>query len=203
MQRVNYHYTSLSKQLLFITCFIYFFLIFLIICEIIIYKIEGYYENLNIPLTMFFYFLIFAIITLLFWGHKFFYSQFNSEKIIYYNKILRKSKTLDLKKVGFVSLDKMGIKFYPDYQCKRDEKPLFFVPFFRDGIIDAVQVDMLYQQLKNQSSICVEKNFKILPGYGNKWKIVSVIYGFLTVGVFINCATPLYTVIVLFQNFHN
>ena len=55
MKKIGYHYTNLAKQILIIICFLYTLLRFLIMLEIMIFKIDGYYDNLNIPLTLLLY----------------------------------------------------------------------------------------------------------------------------------------------------
>ncbi len=50
MNKIQYHYTNLAKQIFILICFLYILLRFIIMVEIIVYKIEGYYEATNIPL---------------------------------------------------------------------------------------------------------------------------------------------------------
>ena len=52
MNKIQYHYTNLAKQIFILICFLYILLRFIIMVEIIVYKIEGYYEATNIPLTL-------------------------------------------------------------------------------------------------------------------------------------------------------
>lgn len=201
MNRIQYHYTNLAKQIFFLICFLYIFLRFTIMMEIIIFKIEGYYEVTNIPLTLLLYAVLFAVIILLFRGHKFCYSTYDENELIFHNTLLRTKKTLHLADAKLAILDTFGVKFFASQTANpKTEKPIFFLPFFRDGIVEAVQIDKFYKMLKANENIRVIKNFKVLPGYSNKWKFVAIAYGFLAVIFFMSCATPITVIIVLFQN---
>lgn len=201
MNKIQYHYTNLAKQVFFLVCFIYILLRFLIMMEIILFKVEGYYEATNIPLTLLLYVALFAAIILLFRQHKFCYSVFDSNRLVYHNTLLRKESVLPLSGAKLAVFDTFGIKFYASQDADwATEKPIFFLPFFRGGIIEAVQIDKFYKMLKADDSTRIIKNFKVLPGYSNKWKFVAIAYGFLAVILFMNCATPITVLIVLFQN---
>lgn len=201
MNKIQYHYTNLAKQIFFIVCFVYALLRFTIMMEIIIFKIDGYYENTNIPLTIIMYVILFAIIILLFRGHKFCYSHYDEQSLIYYNTFLRREKKLELSQAKLAVFDTFGIKFFDDDNADpKTDKPIFFLPFFRDGIITATQIDKFYRMLKESQTIRVIKNFTVLPGYSNKWKFVTIAYGFLAIVLFMSCATPLTVIIVLFQS---
>ena len=200
MNKIQYHYTNLAKQAFILTLFIYTLLRFLIMMEVIIFKIDKFYEATNIPLTLLLYTLLFVILVTLFFGHKFCYSVYNENSLTYYNRLLRKSRTLDLTQVKTAVFDTMGVKFYTDEKKNVSDKPDFFLPFFRDGIIQALQIDKFYKKMKADERVTVYKTFKVLPGYSNKWKFVAIAYGFLAVVTFMSCATPLTVVIVLFQS---
>lgn len=201
MNKIQYHYTNLAKQIFFLICFLYMLLRFTIMLEIIIFKIEGYYEATNVPLTLLMYLAVFAIIICLFRGHKFCYSTYNESLLTYHNTLLKRAKTLNLEDAGLAVFDTFGVKFFASQSADpKTDKPLFFLPFFRDGIIEAVQIDKFYKMLKAKEGIRVVKNFKVLPGYSKKWRFVAIAYGFLSVVLFMSCATPLTVVIVLFQS---
>ncbi len=201
MNKIQYHYTNLAKQIFFLVCFLYFFLRFLIMMEIIFFRIDGYYESTNIPLTLLLYAALFTIVILFFRGHKFCFSTYDEDHLIYHNTLLRTEKKLELADAKLAVLDTFGIKFFSAQNADpKTEKPIFFLPFFRDGIIEAVQIDKFYKMLKAKEDIRVVKKFKVLPGYSNKWKFVTIAYGFLAVILFMSCATPITVVIVLFQN---
>lgn len=201
MNKIQYHYTNLAKQVFFLVCFIYTLLRFLIMMEIIIFKIEGYYEATNIPLTLLMYAALFAIIILFFRGHKFCYSAYDEGRLVYHNTLLRRSKELNLSGARLAVFDTFGVKFFSAADADpKTEKPLFFLPFFRNGIVEAVQIDKFYKMLKANETIRVIKNFKVLPGYSKKWRFVAIAYGFLSIVLFMSCATPVTVLIVLFQN---
>lgn len=203
MKKIRYHYTNLPKQILFAICGLYLLLRFFIIMEIIIFKLDGYYENLNIPLTLTLYLVLFILLLILFRGHKICISTYDENTLTYYNTLLHHSKSVDLSTVKLAVFDTLGVKFYDrdniDYKSK-SEKPIFFLPFFRDGIIEAIDINEFFKMMKAKDGIHVVKTFQVLPGYSKKWTALSVAYGFLAVLAFMNLATPLTVVIVLLQN---
>ena len=202
MKKIQYHYTNTLKQVFLASCFIWAILRFLVTMEIIIFQIEEYYEAINIPLTMLMYAALFAFLVVLFLGHKLCYSLYDGERIVYRNTLLRREKTFLLSNAHFAVFDTFGVKFFAAEEDEQSgKKPLFFLPFFRDGIIEAVQINGLFKMLKERENIRVIKKFKVLPGYGKKWKLLSVLYGFLTFALLTSCITPLTVVIILFQNF--
>lgn len=201
MKKIGYHYTNFAKQALIVICSLYIFLRFLIVLEIMFFKLEGYYENMNFPLTLLLYALLFLFMLILFRGHKICISTYDEHTLTYYNTLLRKSKSLDLSTVKMAVFDTFGVKFYDHKDADyKNEKPMFFLPFFRDGVIEALDIDAFFKTLKAREDIQVVKTFKVLPGYTKKWTALTVFYGFLAVFAFMNTATPLTVVIVLFQN---
>ena len=62
MKKIGYHYTNLAKQIFIGICFLYLLLRFLIVLEILVFKLDGYYENMNFPLTLLLYFVIFLVL---------------------------------------------------------------------------------------------------------------------------------------------
>lgn len=200
MNKIQYHYSHITKQLFVLTLLLYTLLRFLIMAEIMIYKIDGYYEATNIPLTLLLYFFIFALLLCLLCSYKFCYSTYDVHSLTYRNKLTRKEKTLEFSQVRMALFDTMGVKFYTSEHGSTEDKPDFFLPFFRGGIIQAVQIDKLYKKMKADENIRVQKTFRVLAGYTKKWKALAVVYGFLAVITFMTCATPLTVVIVLFQS---
>lgn len=201
MKKIGYHYTNFAKQALIVICSLYIFLRFLIVLEIMFFKLEGYYENMNFPLTLLLYALLFLFMLILFRGHKICISTYDEHTLTYYNTLLRKSKSLDLSTVKMAVFDTFGVKFYDHKDADyKNEKPMFFLPFFRDGVIEALDIDAFFKTLRAREDIQVVKTFKVLPGYTKKWTALTVFYGFLAVFAFMNTATPLTVVIVLFQN---
>lgn len=201
MKIIRYTYTHVMKQLFFVTCFAYALLHFAVMMEVVIFKLPGFYENVRPFATVLVYLLIFIFIFMLFIQYKFFYSVYNEEGIVYYNRLLRKEKRFTFSDAKSVFFGSRGVKFYskenPDVS---KDQPLFYLPFFRGGIINAIQINNFYKFLKDREDMKVYKSFKVLPGYTKKWKVVAVAYLFLAIIVFMNCTTPLTTVIVLFTN---
>ena len=115
--------------------------------------------------------------------------------------LLRKQREFRFSEAGSAFFGSRGVNFYekenPDV---KNDKPLFYLPFFRGGIINAVQINNFYKYLKDRGDMKIYKSFKVLPGYTKKWKLVAVCYLFLAIIIFMNCTTPLTTVIVLFTN---
>ncbi len=201
MKKIGYHYTNLAKQIFIGICFLYLLLRFLIVLEILVFKLDGYYENMNFPLTLLLYFVIFLVLLVVLRGHKICISAYDEQTLTYYNTLLRKSKSLDLSTVKMAVFDTFGVKFYDHQDADyKNEKPMFFLPFFRDGIIEALDIDAFFKMMKAKEGVQVIKTFKVLPGYTKKWTALTVFYGFLAVFAFMNTATPLTVVIVLFQN---
>ncbi|MCI9476861.1 MAG: hypothetical protein HFE71_10430 [Emergencia sp.] len=201
MYKIQYHYTNLAKQVLFGVCFVYVLLRFLIMAEIIIFKIDGYYQATNIPLTLVMYLVIFALIVFLFRGHKYCYSTYDEKRLTYHNSLLKRSRSLDFSEAQVAVFDTKGVSFYAkDGDNFESAEPIFFLPFFRDGKIEAIQINKFYKMLKELPGMRVIKRFHVLPGYEKKWNFVTIAYGFLAVIVFMNCATPLTVCIVLLQN---
>ena len=201
MYKIQYRYTNIAKQILFGVCFLYALLRFMIMAEIIIFKIDGYYQATNVPLTLIMYLAIFALLFVLFRGHKYCYSTYDEKMLTYHNSLLKRTRSLNLSEAQVAVFDTKGVSFYAeDGDNFEREKPIFFLPFFRDGIIEAVQINKFYKMLKAMPGMRVIKRFHVLPGYGKKWNFVTIAYGFIAVIVFMNCATPLTVCIVLFQN---
>lgn len=201
MKKIKYRYTNLPKQVLFFGAFVYVAMLAVIMAEIAIFKLEGFYEETNFFLTTLLYaFYIFVLLCLL-RQYKFFYGEYDENTLIYHNKLLRKSREFNLSDAKLAVFDTFGIKFYADTNINpTTDKPLFFFPFFRGGIIDAISVNNFYKFLLEKEDMQVIKNFKVLPGYTKKWRIIAFAYAFLAVIMCSNCATPLATIIAIFQN---
>ena len=71
---------------------------------------------------------------------------------------------------------------------------------FRGGIVEAVSLNNFYKALLERDDMQVIKNFKVLPGYTKKWKIVSFIYAIFAVVLASSLATPIATIVTIFQN---
>ena len=199
MKKIPYIFSTKSKQIFYFTIMIYFLLRLIVIVEIKLFHVEGYQVYLG--LSLFYYALIFAAVTLLFFGYKLFYTLYDDNTVTYHNRLLRRSYSIPLSEVRFARLDTRGIHLYRSETPQPSEKADLFIPFFRLGVIRAIPVDGFFQQLIAAPQIRVEKTFKVLPGYTKKWQLVSVIYAFLAICMLLVCATPLYTVIVLYQSF--
>lgn len=201
MKKITYCRTNNMKLILLAFLLFYFLLRMLVMVEIVIFKIPGYYENLNIPLTILLYVAIFAVILFLLTCYKFFYSIYDGNTLKYYNCILRREKSLNLSEVKLAVFGSRGVSFYTSENGKSEnESPAFFLPFFRGGIIDAIDINELFKELKARGDIRVIKEFAVLPGYTKPWSILKIVYGFLAVIAMVNCSTPLALVIILFQN---
>ena len=125
--------------------------------------------------------------------------------ISYFGRMTRggESRSLELSQVRLAVFDTFGVKFYDDPNADYENKnvqPLFFLPFFRDGVVEALDINAFFKMMKEREDVRVIKKFKVLPGYTNKWKALAVAYGFAAVAAFMNTATPLTLFIVLLQN---
>ena len=181
MKKIPYRYTNIAKQAFIITIMLQALMRLIIMAEIVIFKVEGYYENTNILLTVLMYAVIFAALIALFRGHTFCYSLYNDSTLVYRNTLLRRERQLQLSE-------------------PKTAKPLFFLPFFRDGIIEAVPVNNFYIFLKDRGDMVVIKKFRVLPGYTKKWRFVTIGYSLLAALCLASLSTPLTVIIVLFQN---
>lgn len=199
MKKLTYTYSSLSKQAWFYSGILYLILTSIVYILVFTYRLKGFYNNINLPLILFANALGIAFFYLLSLGHKVCYSIYDDEKITYRNRLLRKSKTFYFKEAKAIIFDLRGIKFYKDEEdLKKKLKPDFYVPFFRNGRINAMEVNNLFKLMQNRSKINNEENpfnvykaFITLPGYGRKWKYVSFAYACLTILVLINCTKAL------------
>ena len=80
--------------------------------------------------------------------HKFFNGEYNENTLIYHNKFLRKELSFNLADAKLAVFDTFGIKFYANADIVPDtDKPSFFFPFFRGGIIEAGSVNNFYKTL--------------------------------------------------------
>jgi len=196
MKVISYRYTNTFKQLLLIICMFYCLLCAIVVAEVVIFDVPGY--EVNVIGGLFLYVSIFIIITLSLIGYKFCYTLYDDETVIYYNKLLKKEYSLALSAIDKVVLGKRGINFYSKDNSKN---PLFYIPFFRGGIIEAIEIDMFYKAMKKRESITVIKEFTVFPGYGKGFTMLKVCYVFLSTYMLLLCAKPLIVIILLFQNF--
>lgn len=196
MNIISYRYTNTFKQFLLIICMLYFLLCATVIAEVVIFNVPGYEVNVIGGLLL--YGAIFAVLVLLFIGYKFCYTLYDDETVIYYNKLLKKERSIDLSTVNKVVLGKKGVNFYANGDF---ENSAMYIPFFRGGIIEAIEIDKFYRTMKEREGITVIKEFTVLPGYGKGFTALKVAYVFLSAYMLLLCVTPLVAVIVLFQNF--
>ena len=94
--RITYTYPTIVRQIMYLAIFFYVLLNFGVIAEIMIFKVEGYYENVRPLMTFLIYLVVFAVIIALFFGYKFCYSEYDGSTLTYHNRLLRREKTLDL-----------------------------------------------------------------------------------------------------------
>lgn len=201
MKRINYRYTNLPKQILIFAALAYVVMLAIIMAEIAIFKLEGFYEETNFLLTIPLYIVYFAVLFALLRQYKFFYGEYDKDTLTYHNKLLRKSTQFNLSDARLAVFDTFGIKFYADANINpATDKPLFVFPFFRGGIVEAVSLNNFYKALLEREDMQVIKNFKVLPGYTKKWKIVSFIYAIFAVVLGSSLATPIATIVTIWQN---
>lgn len=201
MKRINYRHTNLPKQILFFAILVYIVLLAVIMLEIAVFKLEGFYEETNYLLTVPLYAVYISIAWCLVRQHKFFYGEYDDNTLTYYNKLLRKKSSFNLSDAKLAVFDNRGIKFYANADITPGkDQPLFFFPFFRGGIIEAISVNNFYKEMMAREDMQVIKTFKVLPGYGKKWKILSFAYAVLAVILCSSLATPVATIITIFQN---
>ena len=99
--RITYTYPTIVRQIMYLAILFYVLLHCGVTTEVLIYKVEGFYENIIPFPTYVMYILAIALVTALFFGYKFCYSEFNHETLVFHNRLLRREKTLDLTSVKF------------------------------------------------------------------------------------------------------
>ena len=199
--RITYTYPTIVRQIMYLAIFFYALLHFGVIAEIMIFKVEGYYENVRPVMTFLIYLVVFAVIIALFFGYKFCYSEYDASTLTYHNRLLRKEKTLDLTQVRFAIFDRFGVKFYNTTTVDSDkDTPIFRIPFYRLGFVNAVEIDRLYRFLAARGDVGVVKTYKTLIGYSNPWKLLIVFYGIFVYAFLVNCITPVTAFLVLWQS---
>ncbi len=209
MNKLTYTYTNVPKQLLFYICAFYLVLRSIMDIQIVLYQVEGYADQINLPLELTVNALFFAFWLLLSNGHKLCYTEFNSEKAIYHNRLLRTKKEFLFENARAVFFDKRGIRFFARKEDASDKrKALFFIPFFRDGKINVLEHKHFYDLLKEREAaigdaerFVVYRSYKEVPGYSRKWKYVSFAYACLDVLLGLNCFTPIAVILGLLETF--
>lgn len=206
MQKITYHYSALSKQTWFYSGILYLALLSAVYILVAAYRVEGFYEDLNLTMSLLANTAGMIFFYLLSLGHHVCYTEYDDEKITYKNRLLRKSRTFYYKDAEAVIFDRWGVKFYADEQALvNKEKPDFYVPFFRDGKVEPIQLNYFFKLMKDREEELTEKDekfkvyktFKIVLGYGRKWKYLSFAYACLTLLVLMNCSRPLSVIIGL------
>ncbi|MGN1414688.1 MAG: hypothetical protein ACI4WY_10645 [Anaerovoracaceae bacterium] len=199
--RITYTYPTIVRQIMYLAIFFYVLLNFGVIAEIMIFKVEGYYENVRPLMTFLIYLVVFAVIIALFFGYKFCYSEYDATTLTYHNRLLRREKTLDLTQVRFAIFDRFCVKFYNTTTVDSDKDvPMFKIPFYRLGFVNAVEIDRLYRFLASRGDVGVVKTYKTLIGYSNPWKLLIVFYGIFVYAFLVNCITPVTAFLVLWQS---
>ena len=205
MQKITYHYSALSKQTWFYSGILYLALLSAVYILVVAYRVEGFYEDLNLTMSLLANTAGMIFFYLLSLGHHVCYTEYDDEKITYKNRLLRKSRTFYYKDAEAVIFDRWGVKFYDEQALVNKEKPEFYVPFFRDGKVEPIQLNYFFKLMKDREEELTEKDekfkvyktFKIVPGYGRKWKYLSFAYACLTLLVLMNCSRPLSVIIGL------
>lgn len=197
MNIISYRYTNSMKQVFLFSWMLFFLLYIATVVEMVIFKVPGY-STLNALSLLLYYVVFLAVLILVFIGYKFFYTLYDEDTVIYYNKLTRKEYSVDLSDVNKVVFQKKGIDFYT---MDAGEKPSLHIPLFRGGIIDAVELDKFYQAMKAREGVVVYKEFTVLPGYGKLFTVIKVIYLILAAYTLLNCATPLAAFIAVFKSF--
>lgn len=199
MFRINYVYTNKSKIILYLMIVALLLIRATVVFQIKIYQLEGY-EVYLLP-TLLYNLVLFAIITAVFFGYKFFFTEYNTDTVTYHNVLFNRSRSINLNQVRHIRFGKTGVHLYRCAAPKKKEKADLFIPFFRLGIIDAISINRFFETLIACPDFTVEKTFKVLPGYSKPWTLVSMLYALLAFCFLIICMEPLYTVIVLFHSF--
>ncbi len=195
MEKIKYYYSSMSKQVFLILVALFILLRFILLVQVVTYDINDYGNMFNMGATFFLYLFYVSICGFFFMAYKLFITEFNGSEVIYTNKILRRKRTVTLDKIHRAHLKKRGIALYEFGQ----DKPCFYLPFFRFGIISPVGVDNFYKVLK-QNNVEIQKDFDVLPGHGKRWKWVGVLYTCLALLVLAPTTQALALVVTIFKS---
>lgn len=209
MKKITYRYTALSKQVWFYSGIFYLVLNCLVSVLVEVYKVPGYYESQNLALALLANFVGMVFFFLISLGHHVCYSEYDDEKVVFRNRLTRKSRTFFYENATSVIFDNKGVKFYDnDEDLVAKKKALFSIPFFRDGKVEPLSIDGFYKFMKQREEdiddpekFKVYRTYKVLPGYSRNWKYVSFAYACLAFMIIVNCATPLAVIIGLIQSF--
>lgn len=209
MKKLGYTYTNIPKQLFFYICMFYLVLRSIVNIQIVAYQVEGYVDSINLPLSLAINALFLVFWFLLSKGHLVCYSEYNEDKVIYHNRLTRKTKEFCFDDAAAVFFDKKGIRFFASKEDAKDkDKALFTISLHRDGKINAIEHKQFFDMLKDREEsigdadkFVVYRSYKEIPGYGRSWKYVSFAYACLDVLVGMNCATPIAVIIGLIENF--
>lgn len=202
MRKIEYTFTTLMRQIFFIAIFANALIQIAVVTEVLVFKIDKYYQSLNFTATYLIYALVVILVIALFFQHRLFYSEYTPEELTYKNILLRKSHSIRFEDIDTVVCDTFNAYFYKKENPKREKSDADFkLPFFRGGKIEILDFDKLLKFMAGKG-INIIKTYKIMPGYSKKMWITSLVYGLFTAVVVANCATPLYTVIILYTRFH-
>ena len=105
MQRLTYHYSALSKQTWFYAGMLYLALSSVVSIQLQLYKVPGYYESQNLLLALTANALGIVFFLLLSLGHYTCYAEYDEEKIVYHNRLLRKQRTFFFRDASAVIFD--------------------------------------------------------------------------------------------------
>ena len=153
--------------------------------EVKIHKLK-YHDVINLPLTTILYAALFILLVFLICLNLKFIIYFNDNSVSYENRLLRRKTSIQFSEVRYVLMNKKGIHFYKSEAGSESgsDNVLLRIPFYRFGKLDAIQANALFKKLIANQNIRVKKEFKILPGYENHWKIADLLYGLLSLVVF-------------------
>lgn len=160
MFKIRYYYSSLPKQLFIIV------LMMALLVRFTLFFAGGFYKESYVGATVFVYLLALIVCVFFLVGWRFFYSEFNEDTIVYHNLLLKKKTGLELAAVSRALFSKSGISLF----YEEEERPRFFVPFHRFGVVSPVGVENFMNLMKNRR-VKVEQTYETLPGFGasSKW----------------------------------
>lgn len=195
MQKIKYNHSTTSKKV-FLTMLILLILSrFIVFFQAISYNINNYNESYNVGATIALYVFYFLIGLFFLFGHKLFYISYNHDTIAYHNFILKSKKEISFDNISKVILGKRGMNFYKN----NDDNAVFFIPFFRLGLISIIDIDNFYKFLKSKN-INIEKQFIIMPGYGKSRKFIKTLYSGLSLFVLAYLTQSIALIFAIFKS---
>lgn len=180
MRTIHYIYSSLSRQVLFVS------LILLALSRILLLGLASHYKMeefsiFNLPASIFLLFILILLSLFLLFAYRFFRFRFNEHTITYENDLLRKKRDFSLDSISCALFTNRCIKLYEEDK----EKPLLKIPFFKFGIVIPFGIES-FEKLLQFKQIPYDKKKFILPCQTRGIKLIRTAYWLLSMAFILN-----------------